>query len=140
METHRYNALRFEAPEGWIEQSVITFLGPQAAGFRANLMLLRQHAGGLPLEAYVDRQVAALEAQAGAYEAHRRDPLHVDGRPAVLLEHSFPSPHGIAARQIQVYVLAGEYVYVLSATHAEEPFEALREALDSLLQSLRIEG
>ena len=113
------NEIRFDAPETWIDASVLSLVSPDEGPFRANVLVTRDTLGdGEDLARYVGVQISELKKKLKAWTLARRD----DTRDGVLIEYTFKSQENHLIRQRQLYRAREETVYAISMTHLDERF------------------
>jgi hypothetical protein len=130
------NEIRFEAPETWIDASVLSLVSPEEGPFRANVLVTRDSLpDGETLDAYVDAQQAELRKKLKAFASIKRETT----AGGVMIEHSFKSQENHSIRQRQLYRLHQGTVYAVSMTHLEPRFESALPIFERVAATLAVE-
>jgi hypothetical protein len=132
-----FNRVSLEAPESWLDASVITLICPDGSPrFRPNVLVTREASEGRNADAYAMLQQTQLRKQYKSFVAHKKEASN--GR--VTVEHSFKSPENLSVRQQQTYVERDGMMYTLSLTHLEEEFDSVRETFTAIAGSFEIDA
>jgi hypothetical protein len=130
------NEIRFEAPETWIDASVLSLVSPEEGPLRANVLVTRDALGeGEDLAGYVEEQIAELRKKLKAWTLIRRE-MTEDG---MVIEYTFKSQENRVIRQRQLYRGRGDTVYAVSMTHAEERFESVRSTFERIVATFTVD-
>ncbi len=129
---YAWRDLRFEAPPGLEDDTLITFAAPDGSH---NVTVTRDALSG-PLDAYARAQEAALAARAATKDM-RLQSLDVDGRVVVIVDRTLPQKRGAALVQRQVFVNpAAGVVAVVTSTATSSAAERARAMALALARSL----
>lgn len=135
--THAFPRVRLAVPEGWVDESVITFVAPAKNGLAANVVITSSELAGDEWRTEVDRELRELKKQARGYRRIDDSERSHFGDPARCVEHAFLSADRVAIRQVQLYVFRAPYLYTATISHAEKEFEADRARWEEIFASLR---
>lgn len=140
MRSYRYADVGFDAPERWLDLSVVTLAAP-GEGLAPSVELVRETAPkNVSIEAFAKRQVARAKRTRSAHQLVAEASVEVDGAPAYRLEHRFVTPEKIDAHQLQYFFAAGgEDIAILSLTCAADALAEHRPLFESIAASVRRE-
>jgi len=131
---YAWRGLRFVAPAGWRDDTLVTLTGP---GATMNLTVSQDTLSG-PVDAYARAQEAAVAAQRLAgYRAQAPQKVRVGTVDAVVCERELHDARGqpLVQRQAFVVVVAGTVVIVTATARATDK-AAASAALDGVVSSL----
>lgn len=132
---YSWNALRFELPQGLVDQTIVT-LADDPASPTFTLTLSSDDKSGQSFAHYVEAQIQDLARSLPGYKSVARKDERVNDRAAVLIEHRASSPQRQPMRQRQAYVDAGAVVAILTLTAADKPNPKADAAFDQVLRTL----
>jgi hypothetical protein len=134
-----FNSVELDAPEDWIDVSVVTLVSPEAKAFRPNIVVTRDELEEAPdLVTYAKGEAKELQKAMKKYVLHKEEETVVGGRNGYLLEHSFRSPENVQVRQMQIYAVRGRMVFTLALTSAEAEFESCRDRFAQIARSFKL--
>lgn len=135
--TRVFPRFSLNVPADWVDESVVTFVGPVKDGLAANVVITAVPVAG-DWRQVVDRELADLVKQARRYRRVYDAELEHHGAPARRVEQTFQTGGGLVIRQIQLFVASAGLLFTASISHADQAFEATRPQLEALLAGLRI--
>jgi hypothetical protein len=139
MTTYRFHRVELEAPEHWIDMSTIVLLSPDGPpDHRPNVVLARDLAPGIEVDAYAKEQSTRMRKELRAYKLHAEEAADVGGRAGRFFDHSFKTPENVSVRQHQIYVRDGDFIVILSMSHVESDFERMRGDFERVRKSFRL--
>ena len=128
----RWNGVRFDVPDGVVDETVLTFTARPGLSFTVSSDEL---AGGKPaLLRFVDEQLRAIRAEAPGYTVLGQSERAVAGCPAIHVEATITQV-GAKRAQHQLYVLLDDRVVVAAATAPDANKSAAAAALDRFAAS-----
>ncbi len=135
---YRWQGLRFAAPAGWTDDTLVTLTAPGAS---MNLTVAKDRLVG-PLAAYAKAQEAAVAAQRLAgYLASAPTTTRAGAVDAIIYERQLQDGGGEALLQLQGFAdVGGGTVVIVTATGAKAARTALYTSLSALLTSLSVES
>jgi hypothetical protein len=135
---YAWNGIRFDVPDGVVDQSVLTFVDdPTSPSFQLTMTTDRR--GAQAFSPWVEAQLKELARALPGYAATRHEQRNVHGNPALFVEHRARSPQGQPMRQRQAYVdlAALDRVAILTLTHADKDTPKATAVFDTVLASLQ---
>ena len=125
-------------PEGWVDRTVLTYVGPDQGAGSPSLVVTSDRLGpDVALGRYAAMQDAAMRAGMEGIDLVEERETTVAGRPAVRLTYSWRWEQR-AMRQ-RVWCLTEDGVgYAITATAAEDEFETHRAAFAAAVGSFQI--
>jgi len=133
---HEAGPFRLALPDAWSDETLHVFAGPVEDGHQHTVTVSVDRAVELDLEAYVDQQVRALEAQLKAFSVARREAATLDcGDPVVRVVFDWHPAEGTRVVQEQLVVVKGTTGYRLTATFTPLTFETFGPEVRAMLLS-----
>src|SRR5262245_59170423 len=86
--THAFPRIRVAGPEGWVDESVISFVAPAKNGLAANVVITSAELDSDDWKAEVDRDLRELKKQARGYRRVEDNEISHLGDPARRVEHA----------------------------------------------------
>ena len=125
-------------PEGWVDRTVLTYVGPdQGAGSPSLVVTCDRLGADVALGRYAAMQDAAIRAGMEGVELVDERETTVAGRSAI--RHTYSWRWEQRAMRQRVWCLVEDGVgYAITATAAEDEFEAHRAAFAAALGSFQI--
>jgi hypothetical protein len=132
---YAWRGLRFVAPAGWRDDTLVTLTAPGAA---MNLTVSQDTLpGSQTVEAYARAQEAAVASQRLAgYRAIAPHTVRIGSVDAVVCERELKDARGQSLVQRQAFVVVGAAVAIVTATARAADQVAAGAALDSVVASL----
>ena len=139
MQQFRAPSVSLDVPDGWQDASTCIVTGPKVMGFRPSVVVAFTLSVLDPyLKRHVDIQAAEMQQKlAGFSLIQRSDTLQMPFGQAMILEYLWNSPEAGMLHQYQMYVLAGQALYTLTATAPAAQWQALQPALLGIIRSFR---
>jgi len=129
MNTIAYRGMSFSLPDGFEDQTILTYAGG-GAGLTVSRDALE---GGKPaLLRYVSEQIEHIQKQAPGYTVVEQSERNIGERPGLLVHAKVQK-----VVQHQLFVLADKTVHIVAVT-AQSDADA-HKALDAIASSLRID-
>jgi hypothetical protein len=127
-----------ELPDGWVDRTVLTYVGPDDGEGSPSLVVTRDElTEGITLGRYATMQDAAVRAGLEGVDLVDERETTVAGRPAV--RHTYVwSMDGRAIRQRVWCLLEGSTGYAITASAPEARFEELRPLFARAVASFAI--
>ncbi|MBI4821672.1 MAG: DcrB-related protein [Deltaproteobacteria bacterium] len=151
LQAHSFGKLTVAVPPKWVDNSIITFLGPAGgARTRPNVVLSRQMVSDrVVLGQYADAQRASLlDAGLADLEVIDEGPLTLDGRKLYRVRFAWtrrdPGPDGSTiesrVRQEQYYSIEREGGLALTFTFTcdADEYEGLKETFEQIVLDSRV--
>jgi len=115
-----------DLPEGWVDRTVITYVGPDSGSGSPSLVLSRDELGpGVTPGRYAAMQDAAIRAGLEGVELVEERETAVAGLPAVVMTYAWAYQER-RMRQRVWCIVRGEQGYAVVASASADDFEALR--------------
>ncbi|MFB1481108.1 DcrB-related protein [Corallococcus sp. RDP092CA] len=134
----RHGPLRVSLPAGWFDASQVVAVGPEEAGFRANLVVsLEPAVPGESLERFAARMLEGVRTAEAFHPVSERKATF-GANPGLLREYTFRL-RSLALAQLQFYVLREEVAFTFTYTQLAHRLEATRADAESLLASVTLE-
>jgi hypothetical protein len=131
-----WRALRFDPPDGFRDDTVVTLVMEQGNKVVANLTVV----GGAPqpaLERYVEAQVVEARRAIAGYATVRQRAQTVAGMPAIVVEAAVTQKGGAAMYQFQAYVGGSDQLFIVTATSPGPYADSTRAAFERVLADLQ---
>lgn len=146
--THPTLDFSLEVPRGWIHDEsgtsglAVSFFNPrpdfhESQEFSAQLSVAEsKERPGFTLTAYTDENEALLARTITGYTAGERLMIQIEGADALLVSGSFPLGD-MTIRNMQLFILAEEKLYVISALTLADRWNAYRDEFETSLRSFK---
>ncbi len=131
-----------QTPDQWQDNSTYIVTGPEVMGLRPSVVVAMSHRVLDPyLRRHVDIQSAEMQQKlAGFTLLGRSEPFATPHGQAVTLEYEWTSAEaGVRLHQYQMYLLAGQSLYTLTATSPSVYWPNLSQTLIGIVSSFRPE-
>lgn len=137
----RYQANNFtiKTPDDWLDRSIITFVAPHQAGdFAANVVITREAVGAdLTVEDYVNRQFAVARREIAGVKIVEQKETTLGGKFAIEITQDL-SANNLALRQMQIFVLFGGEICVITCTATVGNFNQNLLGFRKILESFAV--
>ena len=125
--------------DGWEDQSVYTFKGPEDGGVQHNLLLvIDRDISGIDLAEYAEQKIEGLKEGLQGMEILKQEekPLK-SGIPAYEVVFKWvPSPDNILFQK-QVYLVVDNKGYTFTATFSKKTLQTIANEVDAMINSFR---
>ena len=127
-----------DVPPGWEDRTMTTLIGPQdSSGFAANVVVIRDRISlGSDLEDYVRTQRLAMSESVTGLEVLDERPMVLGGKRAYRTLQRF-SAQGRHLQQLQIFVLSGAVVFVITCTATAGSYNEHARAFQRITDSFR---
>lgn len=127
-----------ELPSGWVDRTVLTYIGPDAGSGSPSLVVTRDDLpDGVTLGRYAAMQDAAIRAGLDGVDLVEERETTVAGRPAVRHTYAW-TLDGRTIRQRVWCLLEGATGYAITASAPESEFDELRPLFARAVASFAI--
>lgn len=140
MQSFRAPSVSLAVPDGWQDASTYIVTGPKVLGFRPSVVVAFTQGVLDPyLKRHVDIQAGEMQQKlAGFSLIQRSDTLQMPFGQAIIMEYTWTSPEvHMPLHQYQMYVLAGQSLYTLTATAPAAEWATLQATLLGIIRSFR---
>src|SRR5262245_28986959 len=135
---HRY--LTLDLPDGWEDASQVIALGPEASGFRPNLVFSQEPTRpGETAAEFAHRQLAQLKEVLPDYFLVREGDATFGSKAGFLREHVFFADKRRDVFQMQFYCVIEGRAYTFTFTHVRDEMPAARPMAERLFSAARLE-
>ena len=141
MNEHSETVARFHLtlPEGWEDQSVYTFKGPDDGGVQHNLLLvIDRDISGIDLAEYAEQKIEGLKEGLQGMEILKQEEKQLkSGIPAYEVVFKWvPTPDNILFQK-QVYLVVDNKGYTFTATFSKKTLQTIANEVDEMINSFR---
>ena len=129
----------FNLPEGWQDQSVYRFVGPEEDGIQQNIMVTVEHDVVHPgLSQYAQINIHAVEQALQGYHELKQGLLALDsGRPAYEIVYKWTPVKDRTVYQRVLYLLEDRTGYILTASFSKKTWKTNGPEIDRILRSFQ---
>ena len=138
MQSFRAPSVSLDVPDGWLDASTYIVTGPKILGFRPSVVVAFTLGVLDPyLKHHVDVQAGEMEKKlAGFTLIHRSEMMQLPYGQAIVMEYTWNSPEiRMPLHQYQMYVLAGQTLYTLTATAPASQWPSLQVVMLGIIRS-----
>lgn len=125
-------------PKGWVDRSVLTYIGPDGGEGSPSLVVSRDQLGDVPLGRYAAMQDAAVRAGFTGIEVLEDCETTVAGHPAVRRTYRWTLEGRTMRQRMWCLVLDG-VGYSIVGTAPDAEFDGLRATFAASLRGFRID-
>jgi hypothetical protein len=142
-----FAGMKTQVPDGWQDESTITFsmpaqpgidvplaLNPRVPDSAANLVITWEHAGELGAQEYLDQRLAQLSEQLPGFTVAERGDAGDAQEPIPWAEFSLVAK--VAVTQLLLVKRAGDRVFVITGTSLTPSFAAAKDQFLSAARQL----
>ena len=133
------NQFEMNLYEGWEDQSVYTFKGPDDSGVQHNLLLvIDRDISGIDLAEYAEQKIEGLEEGLQGMEILKREEKQLkSGIPAYELVFKWvPAPETVLFQK-QVYLVVDNKGYTFTSTFSKKTLQTIANEVDAMINSFR---
>jgi hypothetical protein len=147
-----FDSLRFTIPDAWEDRSIYTFVGPEETlasaahlptfvktkGIRPNVVVTRERVRS-DLATYASEQLTASRKQLPGVTILEEHATEVPLGKMILRTFTFSADGATTVRQLQAYVLQGDFAYTFTFSTLPGLYEQHRAWFMDILQSAEFE-
>jgi len=125
--------------DGWEDQSVYTFKGPEDGGVQHNLLLtIDQDISGIDLTEYAEQKIESLKEGLQGMEIVKQEEKHLkSGIPAYEVVFKWiPAPETIMFQK-QVYLVVENKGYTFTASFSKKTLKTIGNEVDEMINSFK---
>lgn len=125
--------------EGWEDQSVYTFKGPEDSGIQHNLLLvIDQDISGIDLQDYAKQKIEGLKEGLQGMEILKQEQKQLkSGIPAYEVVFKWVPVADTILFQKQVYLVIENKGYTFTATFSKKTMQTIANEVDAMINSFR---
>jgi hypothetical protein len=132
------NLFRIKLPDGWEDRTVFTYFGPMDSGVQHNLVVTvdPKPKEKKDLTQYVRSQIGQNESRfPGFTMIAEREKALPSGFPAYEIVYKYCPAEGKVVFQKQVFILAEEKGYILTASFSKKTMKTIAHVVDEMIAS-----
>jgi len=133
------NCFALNLPQGWLDQSVYRFVGPEEDGVQQNIMVTVEHdVVHADLDQYAQINIHAVEQTLQGYHELKRGAITLDsGQTAYEIVYKWTPVKERTVYQRVLYILEGKIGYILTASFSKKTWKTNGPEIDHILKSFQ---
>lgn len=134
------NRFILQIPQGWEDQTVYRFKGPEDDGINHNILVTIENQVEIPnLQTYADMQIKVVEAELQGYQELKQGQIVLNNQlPAYELVYKWCPMKDREVYQRAIYILHKETGYTFTATFSKKTWKTKGTEVDKILKSFTI--
>ena len=129
-------------PDGWEDQTMYTFKGPDDSGVQHNLVLMIDtEPGGLDLKTYADLRIESLKNTLSGFELMgQREKELKSGHKAYEIVYKWAPGADKILIQKQVFTIIGKKAYNFTSSFSKKTIKTIGVQVDEIIDSFTLAG
>jgi len=133
---------KIDLPDGWEDQTMYTFKGPDDSGVQHNLVLMIDtEPGGLDLNTYADLRIESLKNTLSGFELMgKREKELKSGHKAYEIVYKWAPGESKILIQKQVFTIIGKKAYNFTSSFSKKTIKTIGVQVDEIIDSFEPES